>query len=68
MDKTIIDILRRLIVTLVGISTAMVIPILVLIYGWGLEPKSWAWIIVVGIFGQCIAVAFIEIGKAPKKK
>ena len=26
--------------------------ILTMIYGWGLEPKSWWWIIGVGVFGQ----------------
>ena len=31
---------------LVGMS------ILTMIYGWGLEPKSWWWIIGVGVFGQ----------------
>lgn len=27
-----------------------VLQVLVLIYGWGLQPKSWWWIIGVGIF------------------
>lgn len=26
--------------------------VMVMIYGWGLEPKNWWWIIGVGLFGQ----------------
>jgi hypothetical protein len=41
------------IVSLVTLMVGMItLEILVLMYGWGLEPKSWAWIIVGGVFAQ----------------
>jgi len=39
------------------------INILVMIYGWGLKPKSWTWIIVIYLIGQFIAYIFILAGK-----
>jgi len=40
-------------VALLGITSAAVATqVAVLMYGWGLEPKSWVWIIGAGVFLQ----------------
>ncbi|MCP4607726.1 MAG: hypothetical protein GY845_03275 [Planctomycetes bacterium] len=44
--------MNKLIALLFVITVTIGMSILVMIYGWGLEPKSWWWIIGVGIFGQ----------------
>ena len=62
------DILRRLIVTMFGLFMAVIFSILVMIYGWGLEPKSWWWIIGIGFFGQLFALLIIHLGAAENKK
>jgi len=53
--------LRKLIIIMLGIVLAIGLSILVMIYGWGLEPKSWWWIIGVGFFGQIGAHLLIKI-------
>jgi RsiW-degrading membrane proteinase PrsW (M82 family) len=55
--------LRQFIVVFFGLAIGIASSILALIYGWGLEPKSWAWIIGAGFFGQMLAVVIMEIGK-----
>ena len=46
----------------------IVLSILVMIYGWGLEPKSWWWIIGGGVFGMTfIRTLFDKIEKENKK-
>jgi len=57
--------LRKLVVILLGICLSIVLSVSVLIYGWGLTPKSWFWILGIGFFGQLIAQALIALGKEP---
>ncbi len=45
-----------------GMSLVMVLSILVCIYGWGLTPQSWSWIIGVGVGGQLLAQIIVAIG------
>ena len=54
--------LRRYLVTCFGLFVAVGISILTMIYGWGLEPKSWLWIIGIGCFGNIFAHVIISIG------
>jgi len=54
--------IRRIIVILTGFALAIFLSILVMIKGWGLEPKSYFWIIVVGFFGQVLAQIIIKFG------
>jgi len=56
------DTLRRALVIAFGFCLMVILYILVMIKGWGLEPKSWFWIIGVGIIGQLLARAIVEIG------
>ena len=58
--------LRKFLVTVFGLSLAVLLSILVLIYGWGLEPKSWWWIIGVGVFGQIMAQVIARVGLTEK--
>lgn len=39
----------KVVATIFGFILCLIISILVMIYGWGLEPKSWFWIIVGGV-------------------
>ena len=42
--------------------------ILVMIFGWGLHPKSWWWVIGVGIFGSTAVRALIDAVMKEDKK
>jgi hypothetical protein len=55
--------LKSIIIMTLCIIISVCLSILVMIYGWGLQPKSFWWIIGVGIFGQILVQIFIEIGK-----
>ena len=37
--------------------------ILVMINGWGLQPKSWAWIIGAGVVGQVFVRLLLDVAK-----
>jgi len=37
--------------------------VLVMIYGWGLEPKSWWWIIGGGVVIKIIIEAMVQLAK-----
>jgi len=54
--------LKGFLLALFGLITAVVLSVLVLIKGWGLEPRSWWWIIGVGFFGQIVAQFILQIG------
>ena len=59
---------RKLIVSIFGIVIATATSILVLIKGWGLEPKSWWWIIGVALLGHILAAIIITISNYDEKK
>ncbi len=54
---------RKLIVVLFGTALAIVLSILVMIHGWGLQPQSWWWIVGVGVGGQILAQTVIAMGR-----
>jgi len=56
----------KLIAVLALCVIAWGISILVMMYGWGLEPKSWGWIIGAGIAGQVIIHTMQAIAKEVK--
>lgn len=41
-------------------ALAIASSVLVMIYGWGLTPKSWWWIIGVGLFGQMVIRVLLD--------
>ena len=55
---------------LFGFVIVFFIEIAVMIYGWGLEPKSWGWIIAGGVvvrfLVELMMVAARELQKKPK--
>lgn len=55
--------IAQLCLSMFGLAVAMITSVSVMIYGWGLEPKSWFWIIAVTLFGHIFAQAMIEVGK-----
>ena len=42
---------------------AVALSILVMIYGWGLKPVSWWWIILGGVFGRILVEIINSISK-----
>ena len=54
--------LQRFVTVVFGLCLAVVLSILVMIKGWGLEPKSYFWIIGVNIVGAIIAQLVIQLG------
>lgn len=52
--------ITKLIASLALLALAVVINIATMIFGWGLEPKSWTVIILIGFFGQM----FIQVCSA----
>lgn len=57
------DSLRKFIISIVALVIGMGTTITVCIYGWGLEPQSWFWIIGVYLFGHIVSFAFLEIAR-----
>jgi len=55
--------LKSLIVSVFGICISMVTSIAVFVYGWGLSPKSWWWIIGMNLIGNISAILIIQIAK-----
>lgn len=64
--KTNMNALRKFLVGVLGIAVAITVSILVTMKGWGLEPKSWGWIIGVSFFGHLFAQIIIEVAKSDK--
>ena len=50
------DTLRRFFLSIFSICFGVACTIITMIYGWGLEPKSWGIIISVGVFGHIFAL------------
>jgi hypothetical protein len=54
---------RSLLIILFGLAIGIGASIAVCIYGWGLDPKSWWWIIGGHLLGQSVAHAVVALGK-----
>jgi hypothetical protein len=46
--------ITKLVALIAVVTTSIGLSVATLIYGWGLEPKSWTAIILFGIFGQVV--------------
>jgi len=55
--------IRKLVVVVAGYGVAMAIGVLVMVYGWGLHPQSWGWIIGGGVAVPVIARLAIACAK-----
>ncbi len=60
--------MKDLMLSLGGIIVGMIVTILVMIHGWGLEPKSWFWIIGFYLIGNIFAVMFFYTTMANNEK
>ena len=58
--------LRYLLSVLFVASLAIALQILVMIYGWGLEPRSWLWIIGGGVFGVTVLRGLLAVVEKEK--
>ena len=55
--------MKNIIIGIFGFCLALIVSIWVLMYGWGLEPKNWFWIIGGGVFLKGIIIAVETIAK-----
>lgn len=56
------DALRRFVCVVFGLVVSVGLGVLVMTKGWGLEPQNWWWIVGVGVFGQVLAAAIVQMG------
>ena len=54
---------RKFFVALFALCVSVVTTVLVMIKGWGLEPKSWFWIIGVSLVGQIGVQMIVQLVK-----
>jgi len=57
----------RVIAGIFGLFLVLILSIATMIYGWGLEPKSWLWIIGGGIILRMIVEVLSELAKKKEK-
>ena len=62
------EVIRKFLLVITGLVMAMVTMILVMIYGWGLQPKSWWWIIGMNLLGNILSQLFILVSRDKKIK
>ena len=60
-EVNVMNAIRRVLCGFIGVGILLILSILVMIYGWGLEPQSWWWIIGIGSGGQLVAQIVIII-------
>ena len=53
----------KFMLNLASVFISLFTSIVVMIKGWGIEPKSWFWIIGVYLVGQILAVGFVLVSK-----
>lgn len=52
---------KDIVLLLVALALAILTNIGVCIYGWGLQPVSWFWIIAMPLFGNCVVQILVKI-------
>ena len=55
--------LRRVVIAIVAVAMSIFVTVLVMVYGWGLQPKSWWWIIGAYAIGRMIAEMMMDLAK-----
>ncbi|MFW5803736.1 MAG: hypothetical protein ACOCWG_00730 [bacterium] len=55
---------ENLMLVIFGLAVAITTTILTMIYGWGLEPQSWWWIIGMSLFGHIFAQIILAIAES----
>jgi len=59
--------MRSFLIGIFGLTIGITTSILVMTKGWGVEPKSWFWIVGVSLFGHLFAQVIIEAAKSGDK-
>jgi len=59
--------LRRIVLNIFAISISMAVSYLTLTKGWGMEVRSWWWVIGCGFFGHVIALSLVALANAKDK-
>ena len=54
--------MKELIIVIFGTIISILLSIAAMIYGWGLEPKNWCWIIGGGIFLRILIGVMERLG------
>ncbi len=62
MKKTYSELLGAMMIILAGMGFHVGGTILVFMYGWGLKPQSWWWIIGMYFILHTVGYAFVKIG------
>ena len=60
--------MQKAIVIIFGTILGILLGIGILMYGWGLEPKSWWWIIGGGVGLRLLLLSMEAVGKMDTKK
>lgn len=50
--------MTRFLLSLIGFMLSVGVGVLIMIFGWGLQPVSWGWIIGGGTFGAFLGALF----------
>lgn len=58
------DALRSFMLGIAALIISIVTSVAVMMKGWGLEPKSWGWIIGVYLIGNIISLLFMAAAKS----
>ncbi len=58
----------KVIAVIFGFILSLIISIAVMIHGWGLEPKNWAWIIIGGCVIRIIVEVMTELARKDLKR
>ena len=58
--------LRKFLMASLGLVVGIVTMVMVMIKGWGIQPKSWWWIIGVYLIGSIVSAGLCELSKAKK--
>lgn len=60
--------IKSLIIAILALTVSLTCTILVMIHGWGLEPKNWWWIVGIYLFGQFVGQTLLAVAKADDDK
>ena len=60
------NVIGRMLLCVFGITVAVTTSVMVMINGWGLEPRSWWWIIGATLVGHLIAQLIFTVAKNDK--
>ncbi len=57
-----------LVIQICGLVINVTFSIINMIYGWGVQPKSWMWILLITPVGQIIGILFLLLAERLRKE